>query len=271
MDLRQDHSFMTLDQKLRAIEHLTRYPSIPTYHALNPKNGGLIEEGGPLEFTGNVIFTEKIDGANGRIIVMPNGFWFIGSRTELLTSRGDLIPNPKLGIVENLEPITGALHVPPEGVLRVYYFEVYGGTELPAAKKYTTTGRSSWRMFDVADFEGYEAKMAWDLPEIALWRDNDTERWFDEVELHEISGELDLNLTPRLGFITAEHLPQSIDDTWNWLTGTAPYTKAAIDKEGAYPEGIVLRTEDRRTIAKARLASYQRTRVLRGIPGMETK
>jgi recombination protein RecA len=45
---------------LKALNSLTKYPSIPTYHQLDPRNGGLLDN--PVEFTGPVIGTEKIDG-----------------------------------------------------------------------------------------------------------------------------------------------------------------------------------------------------------------
>ena len=62
---------------LDAINSATQYPSIETYHKL--ASGRLTEE---LNFTfeGNVILTEKINGTNGRAILMPDGDFFIGSR-----------------------------------------------------------------------------------------------------------------------------------------------------------------------------------------------
>ena len=44
---------------LKALNSLTKYPSIPTYHKLDPRNGSLTDEAVP--FTGPVIGTEKID------------------------------------------------------------------------------------------------------------------------------------------------------------------------------------------------------------------
>lgn len=63
---------------LRAVNSMTKYPSIPTYHALDTKNGCLLGETVPL--AGPVILTEKVDGTNARIIALPDGSWIIGSR-----------------------------------------------------------------------------------------------------------------------------------------------------------------------------------------------
>ena len=67
---------------LSKINSLTKYPSIPTYHKLDPKNGSLLEEA--LNFQGTLIATEKVDGTNARIICLPDGNYLLGSREELL-------------------------------------------------------------------------------------------------------------------------------------------------------------------------------------------
>jgi len=51
-----------------------------------------------------VLVTEKVDGCNGRIIILPDGY-LIGSREELLHASGDLIFNSDCGIVETLRPV----------------------------------------------------------------------------------------------------------------------------------------------------------------------
>jgi hypothetical protein len=60
---------------------MTKYPSIPTYHTLGEK-GTLLEE--TVSFEGEVILTEKVDGTNARIILLPDGSFILGSREELL-------------------------------------------------------------------------------------------------------------------------------------------------------------------------------------------
>jgi hypothetical protein len=54
-----------------ALNSLTKYPSIPTYHTLDAGNGGLLETS--IDFEGRVIGTEKVHGTNSRIISLPGG------------------------------------------------------------------------------------------------------------------------------------------------------------------------------------------------------
>src|SRR5262245_22884963 len=86
---------------LAKLNSLTKYPSILTYHTLDPRNGGLLEE--VTAFVGTVIGTEKVDGTNSRVICLPDGCYLLGSREELLYAKGDLIGNPSLGIVDGLK------------------------------------------------------------------------------------------------------------------------------------------------------------------------
>lgn len=53
-------SFNVRDTDLRAVNSMTKYPSIPTYHTLDPRDGGLLD--GTVPFTGRVSLTEKVDG-----------------------------------------------------------------------------------------------------------------------------------------------------------------------------------------------------------------
>src|SRR5690242_15800816 len=127
---------------LGSLNSLTKYPSIPTYHTLDPRNGGLRDEVVP--FTGPVIGTEKVDGTNARLILLPDGSWLLGSREELLHARGDLIANPSQGIVAALKPVVAALP-PVTDQIRTYYVELYGGKVGAAAKQYTTDpARYGW-------------------------------------------------------------------------------------------------------------------------------
>jgi hypothetical protein len=59
-------AFALRDADLTALNSLTKYPSIPTYHTLDSGNGGLLDETVP--FSGEVIGSEKVDGTNSRII-----------------------------------------------------------------------------------------------------------------------------------------------------------------------------------------------------------
>ncbi len=244
---------------LRALNSLTKYPSIPTYHELDPRNGGLTEQ--PVAFTGPVVATEKVDGTNSRIILLPGGGYLLGSREELLYYRGDLISNPSQGIVEHLRPLADTLadHAGDDSV-RVYYLELYGGKIGAHAKQYSTRGTVGLRLFDVATVPDLTAKLAWAPERIAAWRDGQGQTFAAEDELGAAAGAAGVVLTPRLGTLDASALPREVEKMSVFLTEQLPATRVALDESGqGRAEGIVLRSPDRSVIAKARFQDYERT------------
>jgi hypothetical protein len=243
---------------IAALNTATKYPSIPTYHGLDPKNGSLIEEQSTA-FTGDVILTEKVDGTNGRIILFPDGDYFIGSREEILYARGDRIGNPALGIVNALEPLADRLRPRDEHrQILVFFLEVYGHKIGGAAKQYTTSGRVDYRLFDIACL--LPDVLEWDRAQISTWRDGGGQRFCNEATLHRAADAEGIELTPRVAALDAATMPTGLEETRDWLAAYLPTTRVALDEgAGAQPEGIVLRTTDRSVIAKARFQDYQRT------------
>jgi hypothetical protein len=243
---------------LKALNSLTKYPSIPTYHHLDPRNGGLIDETVP--FAGPVIGTEKVDGTNSRIIMLPGGGYLLGSREELLYARGDLIGNPALGIVEHLKPVAERLTPVAEGSpVTVFYLETYGGKIGGQAKNYSTSGTVGWRLFDVSYLDADE-RLEWPAERISAWRDNAGQAFAAETELAAEASKAGLTRTPRLFTLDAADVPTDIEGMHAFLGKHLPGTLAALDEtaKGA-AEGIVLRTPDRSVIAKARFQDYERT------------
>lgn len=245
-----------------ALNSATKYPSIETYHALDPKDGTLLDKAMP--FTGNVVLTEKIDGTNGRIVVMPDGDWFIGSREELLYARGDRIENPALGIVPVLLPLAEKIGARPrqfsasQGATWVFYLEVYGKQAQSGARQYTGTGKTGCRLFDVAAVN--QEVLAWERPQIASWRDHGGQQFLGETVLADAAAGEGVELTPRLGVVDASELPAGIAEMQDFIRRYLPQTKAPLDEgAGGTPEGIVLRAEDRTVIAKAKSKDYERT------------
>ena len=249
MDLR------TVD--LRALNSLTKYPSIPTYHQLDPRNGGLLDES--VVFEGPVVATEKVDGTNARMILTPGGEWLLGSREELLYAKGDLIGNPSQGIVAALRSVAESLGETDE--IRVFYVELYGGKIGSAAKQYTLDpARHGWRLFDVLTLPDHAGKLAWQPQQIAAWRDGGGQSFLTEEALAAAGREAGLELTPRLFTVDAAELPTDLEKTSAWLAERLPATLVKLDDRAAgEPEGIVLRTTDRGVIAKARFQDYART------------
>ncbi|MGW4663213.1 RNA ligase family protein [Streptosporangium sandarakinum] len=241
---------------LGKLNSLTKYPSIPTHHALDPKNGGLLEE--PTIFTGAVVGTEKVDGTNGRIILLPSDEWLIGSREDLLTASGDIIHNPALGIVDTLRGVAEqAASVPVWGDndIVVLYLEVYGGKQLPAWKHYGA-GQATYRLFDVATIPA--DMLTWDRDRISSWRQHGGQRFLPEEELGDVAEHCGVELTPRLFLLGGAELPTDVAGMRAFLE---PYrtTRVATSGEPGLNEGVVLRTADRSVITKARFQDYDRT------------
>ncbi|HJP76115.1 MAG TPA: RNA ligase family protein [Pseudonocardiaceae bacterium] len=243
---------------LTALNSLTKYPSIPTYHALDTANGGLLDETVP--FTGAVIGTEKVDGTNSRIISLPDGSYLLGSREELLYARGDLIGNPAQGIVAALRPFADALAPVDDNEIRVHYVEVYGGKVTAASKQYTGERSVGYRLFDVAVIRDYAELMALPPQQLSGWRESGGQPYLSEKDLAAVAERDGLTLTPRLFTIDAAELPVELDKTRAFLAEQLPRTRSALDEgAGGSAEGIVLRTSDRSTVAKARFQDYDRS------------
>jgi hypothetical protein len=252
---------MTLDLRsldLDRLNSLTKYPSIPTYHALDPANGGLLDE--CLVFDGQVHASEKVDGTNSRVVLLPGGEYVIGSREELLYAKGDLIGNPSLGIAATLRPVADRLSTVDTGVIRVYYFEVYGGKVTAASKQYTGERRVGYRLFDVAVLDGFATQLDWPTAQLSAWREAGGQPFVTVAALAELAERDGLPLVPRLFTVDAADLPTAIDKMRDFLRERLPATRCALDgSAGGLAEGIVLRSEDRSVIAKARLQDYDRT------------
>lgn len=251
-------NFDVRNADLSKLNSITKYPAIPTYHTLDPKNGGLLEEAVPFE--GEVLGTEKIDGTNARIICLPDGGFILGSREELLYGRGDLIGNPALGIVEALKGLAEELNGTHKEGISVFYLEVFGGKVTAASKQYTGTQQISYRLFDLMRLLDYEPLLAKDPQEISLWRENTGQPFVSEEELQAVSQQTQISLTPRLFSVNASELPHSIIEASAFVKEKLPESRSTLDEEaGGRAEGIVLRTPSRSVIAKARFEDYERT------------
>ena len=250
---------MTLLQEmdLRKLNSMTKYPSIPTYHLLGEK-GALMEQRVELPETG-LIATEKVDGTNSRIICLPDNTYVIGSREELLHAKGDVIWNPALGIVDTLKPVADTIvssGTVPSGVVYVFYLEVFGGKVTASSKQYTGERRVGYRMFDVARLDESEARLEKPIEELAQWRDNGGQTFLAEDELKTEALKREMELTPR---IAIDGVPEGHEQVLNWLEEVLPETRCRLDgKADGKPEGVVVRTYDRRTIVKIRYEDYQR-------------
>lgn len=241
---------------LRRLNSATKYPSIPTYHALGEK-GRLLAEHVDLG-SETILLTEKVDGTNSRIILMPDGCYLIGSREELLHAQGDLIHNPAMGIVDALRPF--AEQLPAElssasNVVTTIYVETYGGKMTAAAKQYTGERRIGFRLFDVSRVPVSQLDLA--AEQISTWRESGGQSFLSEAQLVEFARDASVELTPRIECLSP--LPVAISETHEWLKSHLASTQVALDKQaGGKPEGLVVKTADRKRIAKIRFEDYQR-------------
>lgn len=232
---------------LKALNSLTKYPSIPTYHPLGER--GRLQPEPILLPDGPLYATEKIDGTNARIIIVDGDF-FIGSRENLLYAKGDRIGDPAMGIVDGLILTATESAIRAGRMPTVIYGEFFGGR--------TTSCRiygenTSFRVFDIARFDRaqWDHLLARDPREISTWRDAGGQPFLDVNSMECAADFFGLPIVPVL---TVGPPPVSIIGTKAWLEPLA-----ARSELGTGPaEGVVIRSADRKFIAKIRTEDYQR-------------
>lgn len=272
---------------LNTLNSLTKYPSIETYHPLGAKGVLQEYEDGDLtagrvktlppvgRFVGAVEVTEKVDGTNARVIVLPDGSVVLGSREELLWARGDLVANPALGIVPTLRrlgvDVAASNLLAAHNRVRVVYGEVYGAGVGAAGKRYAAgTKQTGFRVFDAASVP-LEA-LVWSAEEAANWRQRGGQRFEENANvLAATARTLGVERVPKVGsWFDAADLPRSVADTAQWLQDRVPHSRAALalrDGKLVEAEGIVLRGLDAAgdlLRAKIRFEDYYRTLKARG-------
>lgn len=209
-----------------------------------------------------MLLTEKIDGTNGRIIMTPGDF-FIGSREEILYAKGDRIENPALGIVATLLPLAEETYRLYDSVAgtqaHVLFLEVYGHGVGPGAKQYASMhGFTGYRLFDMARIHG--EVLTWTVEKIASWRDHGGQDFASSFQLTDVAERWAIPQVPLIGAVDNEKLPKTLAATQDWMGRLLPESRARLnDDAGGRPEGLVLRSMDRSTIAKARFQDYDRT------------
>jgi hypothetical protein len=252
---------------LGKLNSATKYPSILTYHEMGDRGRLTQTVQVPFPEGGRIHLTEKVDGTNGRVIVLPGTApiphfgdrrYLIGSREELLSAEKDLIYPIDYGIVDALRPLADGILPGHPDLIFVFFFEVYGG-DLPASKQYTSCKAVSLRIFDVAcvplDVLGRP------IEKIAGWRDHGGQDFLTEEGIDAQVGALvqkglTVSRVPSVGLASA--LPATIEATYEWLKF---YEQSRCDLGGGkgHSEGVVARTGDRKAIAKMRFEDYERT------------
>jgi hypothetical protein len=114
-------------------------------------------------------------------------------------------------------------------------------------------------MFDVVFIDNFEELLDWPAEQIARWRDNGGQEYVDADRLVELAKEVGFELVPALFDLDAAQLPTSLEDTHRFLLGFE-WSRCKLDEAAAgVPEGVVVRSPDRGTIAKIRREDYERT------------
>jgi hypothetical protein len=244
---------------LTKLNSLTKYPSIPTYHTLGEK--GRLTETVQVRFERDCVVTEKIDGTNARLVCTPEGV-LVGSREDFLWATGDLIHNPAMGIVAALRDHARSLRsVAPPASMLVIFGEVYGRNVGAAARNYTASGKIGFRVFDAFQIPLETVAMHLESPveHIAAWRENGGQPFMEVAALDALAREHTLERVPTLGTVSPQMMPASIVAAVDFL-GPFAQSQAQLDTTAlGRSEGVVVRSSDRRQIAKLRFEDYRRT------------
>lgn len=240
---------------LNNLNSATKYPSIPCLHPMHDR-GRLSDT--PLDLPdGDLFVTEKIDGTNARIIVAPDGDWFIGSREELLCAKGDRVWNSSMRIVDTIrkwpEDLAGSIVAGAGGKWTVIYGEVYGAGINKLARSYATAV-NGFRAFDWMRFD--DSILAKPIVEISLWRDGGGQSFLSHDELVTECVLCNLPMVPPVRGVPVD---RSHAGVLRWLNEVCPATAASLDVATPGPsEGVVIRDAGRTFIAKVRREDYQK-------------
>lgn len=256
---------------------LVKYPSILTYHELGER-GTLNNIINGEDFNGKQVYaTEKIDGSNSFICFTTNDDgcaedYFIGSRTEPLYFNGDrIIVNKSQGIVETLKPAADHIMLfvddGPNDVqckpnhLYVVFAETYGG-KINAWKQYSTSGKQSFRVFDVVEMPIDDAINVLEMSPDAIsgWRENGNQPFIDVAALYNFCSELRFRQVPGQFCDSGEYIPNTLAEVYEWLQ-IFNKSDVKIDEDAlGHSEGIVVRTADRKSIRKIRFEDYEKSK-----------
>ena len=252
-------------ETLRKFNSFTKYPSIPTYHEI--VEGILQNNLTPgLDFNFQKIeIYEKIDGENLRICFIKEHNkpvdYIIGSREEILHARGDRIINTTGNMVnmtlDIAERIAEDLMVSNGNYgVSCFYFEIYGG-KTNKRKNYTNDNKVyGLRLFDHWYMNLEESRKVLDMPieRISSWRENKGQDYTISKYRNMLAVKYDLEPVPFID--TVDFIPDTLTEVYEFLK-QFEITKAGLNVDGN-SEGIVIRTTDRKQIAKIRFEDYQK-------------
>jgi hypothetical protein len=250
---------------LNNLNSMTKYPSIPTYHKIGDK--GVLQMELEVDFASDeVLVSEKVDGTNARIILCPDGSVLLGSREDLLWAKGDLIGNPSMGIVPGLKELAQKLSIDSVAFMGatatsfvwVLFGEFYGAGVGAASKNYSKN-KNGFRLFDAIHIPDFERVLEMPRERISSWRERGGQAFAGPTEIKSIAASVAVETVPPVAVLPDGLGITDIHETYTWLQQFKK-SSAALDGTGlAQSEGVVVRTWDRKKIAKIRFEDYERT------------
>jgi hypothetical protein len=115
-----------------------------------------------------------------------------------------------------------------------------------------------WKAIQVF-IDNFEELLAWPADQIARWRDNGGQQYVDADRLPGLVKDAGFETVPALFDLDAAQLPTTVEDTNRFLLGFERSRCTLDDGAEGVPEGVVVRTPDRKAIAKIRREDYERT------------
>ena len=243
---------------LRGLNSLTKFPSIPTLHAMGQRGKlgtALTVEGTTVSssWASSWVTTEKVDGTNARALLFPDGSFLFGSREELLWYSEDVVHNPAGHVVETLQGTFEVMgtesEIVSEIVLRdlsglvALYFEVYGHAVGKAASQYAgASGLRDAVIIDAAFWPGHSwLRKVCDesLDEIARDREAGGTPFLPWASVLSLAGSRSLGVAPELA---APPLGDRSHESLLRHLGSMAPSRVLIDPDApGKPEGVVLR------------------------------
>ena len=244
---------------LKKINTLFKYPSIETYHHLDPKGKYIINK----LTASNVLFSEleiseKIDGMNIRIIMYKNDY-IIGSRNNLI-HYSDHSQVDRYGYIIE-EKINNYLQSYKDDVT-VIFGELFGA-EIQNGKSRYADGKLKqydFRIFDAysINYDQLNELLSQSIDKLSSWREHNNQPWYTSEQLNQLA----TIVVPRVPFIkVVDSMPIDANETYEWLKefkdSHVCQTSEGTTKLFKRAEGVVIRNKDRSYIKKLRIDEYE--------------
>lgn len=260
--------YLNNNEMFKKLNTISKYPSILTYHKIGDRGclNDLLSFPEMLDMHCSGYASEKIDGTNSRIIIHSDSAdYVIGSREDLLYSKGDRIVSALNDICVNIHPIATKIANKLsvfENKIFIVYGETYGGKITKGSKNYISSKDDyGFRIFDIIEFNLLEFEQLINeksVSELSYWRDAMNQPYVSVSRLKQYCELIGVKPVDYLMEFNLSDMPSDLKGMYAFIQ---PYklTNAGLNGASGSSEGIVVRTEDRRYIVKIRFEDYERT------------